>query len=153
VTHVALGAKLRAVATATGPAASGPGPQPGRDPAAHGLTAPIIRGMPFAYQPAAEQVTSRDKLRIAGVCAAILLVIAAIAVWAAFRPGSYGSSKNGCITVSIPNTTGGALMHQCGTDARSTCKRAYAGTDKISALTRPQCRLAGLTQASSAAAG
>jgi hypothetical protein len=108
--------------------------------------------MPFAYQPAAEQVTARDKRRIAAVCAAILLVIAAVAVWAAARPGSYGSSKNGCITVSIPNTTGGALMHQCGTDARSTCRRAYTGTDKISALTRPQCRLAGLTQANTAAA-
>jgi predicted small integral membrane protein len=101
--------------------------------------------MPFASQPAAEQVTSRDKRRIAAVAAAILLVLAAVAVWAAVRPGTYGSSKDGCITVTIPGTTGGQLIHQCGADARSLCKRAYAGTDKASALTRPQCRLAGIT--------
>jgi hypothetical protein len=101
--------------------------------------------MPFARQPAAEQVTSRDKARIAAVVAAILLVLAAIAVWAAVRPGTYGSSKDGCITVTLPSSTGGALIHQCGADARSLCKRAYAGTGKESMLTRPQCRLAGIS--------
>ena len=83
----------------------------------------------------------------------MLLVIAATAVWAAFRPGSYGSSRDGCITVSLPSTTGGAVLHQCGSDARASCKLAFTGTDKISRLTRPQCRLAGLAPASTAAAG
>jgi predicted small integral membrane protein len=101
--------------------------------------------MPFASQPPAERVTSRDKRRIAAVVAAILLVLAAVAVWAAVRPGAYDSSKDGCITVTIPGTTGGQLIHQCGAGARSLCKRAYAGTDRGSALTRPQCRLAGIT--------
>jgi hypothetical protein len=107
----------------------------------------MLRVMPFARQPAAEQVTSRDKRRIAAAIVAILLVLAAIAVWAAFRPGPYGSSKDGCITVTIPSSTGGALIHQCGADARALCKRAYAGTGKESMLTRPQCRLAGITPA------
>jgi hypothetical protein len=108
--------------------------------------------MPFASQPAAEQATPRDKRRIALVGAVVLLIIAAIAVWAAVRPGSYGSSRDGCITVPVPNTMGGSVIHQCGGGAKSTCKRAYASTDKISQLTRPQCRLAGLTAANTAAA-
>ncbi|HXB46171.1 MAG TPA: hypothetical protein VNW50_00310 [Streptosporangiaceae bacterium] len=103
--------------------------------------------MPFASQPAAEQATSRDKRRIVAVVGAILLLLAAVAVWAAVRPGTYGSSKDGCITVTMPSSTGGALIHQCGAGARSLCKRAYTGTDKESMLTRPQCRLAGITPA------
>jgi hypothetical protein len=110
--------------------------------------------MPFASTPPAEHVTGRDKRRIAAVVVAILLVLAAVAVWAAVRPGSYGSSKDGCITVTLPSTTGGAQLHQCGRAAKATCQRAYAGTDKIAQLTRPQCQLAGIgpTQQSSAAA-
>ena len=97
-------------------------------------------------------MTRRDKRRVAIFGVAALLLLAAVAVWAANRPGSYGSSRNGCITVTLPSSTGGALIHQCGADARDTCKRAYAGTDKVSQLTRPQCRAAGLTPARLASA-
>jgi hypothetical protein len=106
--------------------------------------------MPFASMPAAEQVTSRDKRKIAAAVAAIALVLAAVAVWAAVRPGTYGSSKDGCVTVTVPSSTGGGLIHQCGAGARAMCERAYAGTDKESMLTRPQCRLAGITPARAA---
>jgi hypothetical protein len=108
---------------------------------------PILPLMPFARTPPAEQVTQRDKRRIVAVVAAVLLVLAAVGVWAAVRPGSYGSSKDGCITVTVPSTTGGGLLHQCGQSAKATCQRAYAGTDKLSAMTRPQCRLAGIAPA------
>jgi hypothetical protein len=108
--------------------------------------------MPFASTPPAEQVTARDKRRIAAAVLAALLVLAAVAIWAAVRPGTYGTSKDGCITVTMPSSTGGALIHQCGANARSLCKRAYSGTDKVSALTRPQCRLAGITPAQAASA-
>jgi hypothetical protein len=101
--------------------------------------------MPFASTPPAEQVTGRDKRRIVAVIAAILLVTGAVAVWAAVRPGSYGSSRGGCITVTIPSSTGGGLLHQCGQPAKATCQRAFAASDKISVLTRPQCRLAGIS--------
>jgi hypothetical protein len=97
--------------------------------------------------PSAEQATGRDKLRIAAVVVAVLLVLAAVAVWAEVRPGAYGSSKDGCITVTLPSTTGGALLHQCGSAAKTTCQRAYAGTDQVAKLTRPQCRLAGIFRA------
>jgi hypothetical protein len=108
--------------------------------------------MPFASLPPAEQMTRRDKRRVAIFGAAALLILAAIAVWAANRPGSYGASRDGCITVTMPSTTGGALIHQCGAGAKATCRRAYASSDKVSQLTRPQCRLAGLTPSRVAAA-
>ncbi len=100
--------------------------------------------MPFAHVPAAEQTTGRDKRRIAAVLVAIALILAAVAIWATIRPGAYGASRDGCITVNLPSSMGGSLMHQCGSAAKATCQRAYTGTDAISRLTRPQCRLAGL---------
>lgn len=101
--------------------------------------------MPFAAQPAAEPVTSRDKRRILFAVAALVVVLAGVGIWAAIKPGSYGASKNGCITVTLPSTTGGALLHQCGAAARTTCRRAFTSSGKVAALTRPQCRLAGLS--------
>jgi predicted small integral membrane protein len=100
--------------------------------------------VPFASIPAAEQATGRDKRRIAAVIAAIALILAAVAIWAAVRPGPYDVSRDGCITVNLPSSMGGSLVHQCGSAARAACHRAYAGTNEISRLTRPQCRLAGL---------
>jgi hypothetical protein len=100
--------------------------------------------MPFASQPSAEPVTPRDRRRIAVAVAAVAVVLAGVAIWAAVRPGTYGSSRDGCVTVTLPSTTGGALIHACGPQARAMCERAYAGHDKVSLLTRPQCRLAGL---------
>jgi predicted small integral membrane protein len=116
------------------------------------MAAITLRLMPFATQPPAEQVTGRDKRRIAAVVAVILLVLAAVAVWSAVRPGSYGSSRDGCVTVTMPSSTGGAQIHQCGSRALNLCKRAYAGSNKVSLLTRPQCRLAGITPAHAASA-
>jgi hypothetical protein len=101
--------------------------------------------MPFAVQPQAEPITGREKRRLIAGLIVLVIVLAGVGIWAAARPGGYGASKNGCITVTLPSTTGGALMHQCGAEARATCKRAFAATGKVAALTRPQCRLAGLS--------
>jgi len=100
--------------------------------------------MPFATQPRAEQATPRDKRRILIVVAAIVAVLVGVGIWAAVRPGAYGSSGNGCVTVTMPSSTGGALIHECGAAARTMCRHAFAAGDKVSMLTRPQCRLAGL---------
>ncbi len=89
-------------------------------------------------------MTGRDKRRVVIVVAALLVVLAGIGIWAAVRPGSYGASRNGCITVTLPSTTGGALLHQCGGAARATCRQAFTSSGRVAALTRPQCRLAGL---------
>lgn len=104
--------------------------------------------MPFARIPQAETSTGRDKRLILTAIAAVLAVLVAVGIYAAVRPGSYDGSRNGCITVNVPSSMGGSLIHQCGADARATCNRAFAGSDKIALLTRPQCRLAGLRPAS-----
>jgi len=108
--------------------------------------------MPFARQPAPEQATPRDKRLILLVVGLVVLVVAGAALWGTLRPGSYGSSRNGCITVNLPSSMGGALIHQCGSGARATCKHAYASSDAESRMTRPQCRLAGITPARAASA-
>jgi hypothetical protein len=100
--------------------------------------------MPFPTTPPAEPVTRRDKRRIALAGAVLAAVLAAVAIWAAVRPGAYGSSRDGCVTVTLPSSTGGGLIHECGAGARSLCRHAFASADRVSMLTRPQCRLAGL---------
>jgi len=103
--------------------------------------------MPFASQPAPEQATPRDKRRILLVIAAVVLVVAGAAIWGVLRPGAYGPSADGCITVTLPSATGGSVLHQCGSAAKSTCRYAYAHSDPASVATRTQCRLAGITAA------
>lgn len=93
-------------------------------------------------------MTRRDRRAVAVAGGLIVAALGGVGVWAASHPGSYGRSHDGCITVSMPSSTGGALMHQCGADARATCRRALAHDDKISLLTRPQCRLAGIASQS-----
>jgi hypothetical protein len=100
--------------------------------------------MPFASIPQAEQATSRDRRGLVIAVVVILAVFAGVAIWAAVRPGSYGASRNGCVTVNMPSTTGGALVHGCGAQARTMCANAYAGSGLAPGLTRQQCRLAGI---------
>jgi len=75
--------------------------------------------------------------------AAMLLVVAG--VWSATQRGSYGQSRAGCVTATIPSTTGGALVHGCGARARAMCRHAFRHADRLSLLIRPACRQAGLT--------
>jgi hypothetical protein len=75
----------------------------------------------------------------------------ALGVWAAVGGDRYGSSANGCVNFTIANSTGGSLIHYCGTGAKSFCRSAYTHSDEISMLGRPQCALAGLPAAKVAA--
>jgi hypothetical protein len=100
--------------------------------------------MPFASIPQAEPVTRRDKRAIITVAAAIVAVLIGVGIYAAVRPGSYGASRDGCITVNLPSTMGGSLVHECGPKAASLCADAYAGHGLAPRLFRPQCRLAGI---------
>jgi hypothetical protein len=95
-------------------------------------------------QPPPEALTRRDKRGIAIVVALLLAGLTGLGIWAAVRPGGYGQSHNGCVTVTAPSSTGGALQHACGADAKAMCQAAFTHDDQISLLTRPQCRLAGL---------
>jgi hypothetical protein len=91
--------------------------------------------------------------RVMGIIGVVLLLaLGGVGIWAATNSGSYGSSRNGCINVNVPSSTGGANMHECGAGARSLCAAAYAGHDELARLTRQQCRLAGITPARPAAA-
>jgi hypothetical protein len=99
---------------------------------------------PKVQQPKPEAMTRRDKRGLAVAAAVILAVIAGVAIWAAVRPGSYGQSRDGCVTVTSPSSTGGGLQHACGAAAVAMCRNAYAHNDRLSLLTRPQCRLAGI---------
>ena len=102
-------------------------------------------------QPKAEPLTRRDKRGIAIVAALVLAGFAAVGIWAAVRPGGYGQSRDGCVTVTAPSSTGGGLLHACGASARAMCRSAFTHTDQISLLTRPQCRLAGIGPAAATA--
>lgn len=89
-------------------------------------------------------MASRDKRIVAAVAAVLLVLLAGAALWAALRPGDYGQSKAGCVTVTIQSATGGALVHDCGAAARALCQSAFAHNDRLSLLVRPECRKAGL---------
>ncbi len=100
--------------------------------------------MPFPYQPPTGRMGHREKRLLAAAAALIVAVFAGIGIWAAVQPGRYGPSHDGCVTVQMPSSTGGALIHDCGAQARAMCRDAFSHRDKLSLLTRPQCRLAGL---------
>jgi hypothetical protein len=95
-------------------------------------------------QPKPEPLTRRDRRGIALVGALIVAGLVGLGIWAAVKPGGYGQSRNGCVTVSAASSTGGALLHACGAKAVAMCQAAFTHQDKLSLLTRPQCRLAGL---------
>jgi len=84
----------------------------------------------------------RGRMVAAGLLA--VAVVGGVTIWGVSHPGSYGTSRDGCVTVSMPSSTGGALMHGCGASARAMCREAFAGHDKLALATQPQCRLAGL---------
>lgn len=102
--------------------------------------------------PRGESLNPRQK-RVMGIIGVVLLLaLGGAGAWAATNSGSYSSSRNGCVNVNLPSSTGGANMHECGAGARSLCAAAFAGHDELARLTRPQCRLAGITPASLATA-
>ncbi len=74
----------------------------------------------------------------------IVAVLGGVGIWAAVRPGSYDQSRDGCITVNLPSSMGGSLLHECGGQARAACRAAFARHGAVTSLARPQCRLAGL---------
>ncbi len=97
--------------------------------------------------PLGESLTRRQRRIFAVVGVIVLAVLAGAGIWSASDSGSYGRSANGCVNVTMPSSTGGGLMHGCGAQARSMCRRAATHHDTLAALTRTQCRLAGLLPA------
>jgi hypothetical protein len=112
-----------------------------------GSGTPGITGTRGRAAPPAGPLSGRSRLVLLASAVIFLLGIGGVAVWAAHDPGRYSSSGEGCVTLTVPNSTGGAVLHACGDPARAMCRSAFAGTDRIAMLTRPQCDIAGLDAA------
>jgi hypothetical protein len=80
----------------------------------------------------------------------VILVLGGLAAWGAVAHDSYGPSANGCVNVTVPNSTGGSVLHHCGAAARSFCQAAFRSQDQVWLRARPQCVLAGLGPSASA---
>lgn len=95
--------------------------------------------------------TPRRKRIVYLVVAVLVAAGVAIGVWSGASHDQYGPSGNGCVTLTFASSTGGSTSHYCGAAAKSFCKEAFANSDRISLLARPQCDLAGWTKAKVAA--
>ena len=72
--------------------------------------------------------------------------VLAVLIVVAFSVGAKGSG-HGCVSVSIPYSTGGSQLYRCGASARRLC--ASAGkpggfTGAAGAAVKTECRKAGL---------
>jgi len=92
----------------------------------------------------AGRLTARRRRILAIVGACVILALAGLGIWGALAPDTYAGSGHGCVSVTVPSSTGGATLHYCGPEARSFCRGAFRSQDQISLRARPQCVLAGL---------
>ena len=69
-----------------------------------------------------ESLTPRQKRVFIVVCAVLFVLVAGASVWGVTDPGSYGRSGHGCVNVTEPSSTGGAILHECGDAARTLCR-------------------------------
>src|SRR5207253_10024888 len=93
--------------------------------------------------PRAVSISPRQK-RIFAVAAVLVVVLfGGLAAWGATAHDSYGTSGHGCVSVTVPSSTGGAVLHYCGAPARTFCQPAFRPGDQGSLRARPQRALAG----------
>ena len=96
------------------------------------------------------RLTRRQKRLMASITGLVLLFFLGIGLWGALAPDSYSQSSSGCVNVTIPGTTGGTVLHYCGSAARDFCRAVVTGQNQVAERARPQCRLAGLLPATPA---
>ena len=94
--------------------------------------------------PRAGRLTPRQKRVFAITAVLVVLVFGGLTAWGVVAHDSYGPSANGCVNVTVPNSTGGSTLHYCGSRARSFCQASFRSQDQVSLRARPQCVLAGL---------
>jgi hypothetical protein len=98
-------------------------------------------------------LTPRGK-RIAYVVVALVVATGAgIGIWSAVSSDSYGTSANGCVSLTVASSTGAGELHYCGAQAEAFCRTSFAKSDPVSLAAQTQCNLAGLTKAKVDAAG
>jgi|SRR5215470_16864467 len=95
--------------------------------------------------PSAGRLTPRQRRIFAITAVLVVVLFGGLAAWGVAAHDSYGSSANGCVNVTVPNSTGGATLHYCGSRARSFCQASFRSQDEVARRARPQCALAGLS--------
>jgi len=92
----------------------------------------------------AERISARQKRIFAVAAVVVVALFGGLAAWGATAHDTYGTSAHGCVSVTVPNSTGGAVLHYCGSPAQAFCQASFGSRDQVSLLARPQCVLAGL---------
>lgn len=92
-------------------------------------------------------LSARGKRVVYLIVAVVLAAGLAIGIWSAVSSDPYGTSANGCVSLTLPSTTGAGTLHYCGAQAKAFCRNSFAKADPVSLAARPQCNLAGLTKA------
>ena len=95
--------------------------------------------------PGAVRVSPRQKRIFAVAAVVVVALFGGLAAWGATAHDTYGTSEHGCVSVTVPNSTGGAVLHYCGSQARTFCQASFRSGDPVSLRARPQCELAGLS--------
>ena len=95
--------------------------------------------------PRAVRVSPRQKRIFAVAAVVVVALFGGLAAWGATAHDTYGTSEHGCVSVTVPNSTGGAVLHYCGSPARTFCHASFRSGDLVSLRARPQCELAGLS--------
>jgi hypothetical protein len=84
----------------------------------------------------------RRERRLLAVLAAVLVVAAGVALYAALHHGT-PTAAAGCVEVNAPSTTGGATLHACGADAARWCQTQAAKGDAVTRAVLAACARAG----------
>jgi hypothetical protein len=95
--------------------------------------------------PRAGHISPRQKRIFAITAVVVVVLFGGLAAWGALAHDRYGTSGHGCVNVTVPNSTGGAVLHYCGSQAQSFCQASFRSGDQVSLRARPQCALAGLS--------
>jgi hypothetical protein len=98
--------------------------------------------LPPEHAAPVRRLSRRERWMVGGV----LGVVAALAVVLVISFVSAGpSSGQGCIYATIPGVVGAEQVHQCGADARETCRTVNTAYIQQAARTiAAECRKAGL---------
>ena len=74
----------------------------------------------------------------------LLTIVTVVAVWSTGHPGRFGTSSDGCVSVTLPGVTGANTFHKCGASARRWCRQERAHPDMHATAVLVQCRKVGL---------
>lgn len=96
--------------------------------------------------PPTDPLTPRQRrVMLIAVGVVVAGIAAGAAAWAMTSHSSdYERSGDGCVTVSIASSMGGAVEHACGAGARDWCRAVSVQHDAHAEAVQAQCRVAGI---------